>query len=486
MNSGDYTGLANQAVSFASGESTKEVSISITNDGVAESDERFGFIVQRSSSDPLGVFLARATFTIQNSSPVATSYSITPSPAVVAETAGSLKFSIQRTGGLPAETVFVSTTQNEGSVNSGDYTGLANQAVSFASGESTKEVSISITNDGVAESDERFGFIVQRSSSDPLGVFLARATFTIQNDDVSAARTLLPGAIHYVRQITRSDMHSSFNSKNACGPCSAVMILSYYNLLPPHPQVGASGLVNDYAWYVAPIVSGQPSSLSYSSRGFTFDVGTPDVAGGKVHYGAFGYLTQDYPNDPQSRAGRVAEYFWKHGLFARYANAAPESEVRAEISAGRPVMLSATFTGIGHLMVIRGFDETGLIAADPWVRAADNRDRDAQKYTWTELHENNNQKYILKTITPMQAGARVRSLNNQLNTRSHPSTTAPTVGGVRATGQLGTIELDATKGFTSWNAEAFTWVKVRWDDGVLGWSAVGNDGTLWLEPVLGN
>jgi hypothetical protein len=44
---------------------------------------------------------------------------------------------------------------------------------------------------------------------------------------------ILSGAIAYIRQINDSDMHPAFNSANACGPSSAVMILSYFNRLTP-------------------------------------------------------------------------------------------------------------------------------------------------------------------------------------------------------------------------------------------------------------
>ncbi len=63
---------------------------------------------------------------------------------------------------------------------------------------------------------------------------------------------------------------------------------------------GAAGLFNDHSWYVAPIdQTGLPSPTAYSYSGFTFDVGSPGGAGGTVHYGAFGYLTQDFPSDPR-------------------------------------------------------------------------------------------------------------------------------------------------------------------------------------------
>src|SRR5690242_10999216 len=108
-----------------------------------------------------------------------TTYSIAPNPATISEGAGPLSFTITRSGTLPAETVYASTTQTEGYSNSGDYTGILNQSVTFSSGQTTRTVTVTILNDTTPESNETFGFIVQRNTSDPVTVYLAKTTFTI-------------------------------------------------------------------------------------------------------------------------------------------------------------------------------------------------------------------------------------------------------------------------------------------------------------------
>ena len=65
----------------------------------------------------------------------AQTYSITPNPATVDEGAGTLTFTVTRSGGTPAETIYASTTQTEGSANSSDYTGFVNQSVTFTAGQ---------------------------------------------------------------------------------------------------------------------------------------------------------------------------------------------------------------------------------------------------------------------------------------------------------------------------------------------------------------
>jgi murein DD-endopeptidase MepM/ murein hydrolase activator NlpD len=183
-NSGDYTGLLDQALSFAAGQTSLTVTIAITNDSLVEGNETFGLIVQRSTSDPVGTFLAKSTFTIQdNDAPPPAAYSITPGSATVNEGAGTVTFTVTRSSASLAETVYVSTTPNQGFANNSDYAGLLNQALSFAAGQTSRTVTIAVTNDSVFEGNETFGLIVQRNASDPVSTFLAKSTFTIQDND---------------------------------------------------------------------------------------------------------------------------------------------------------------------------------------------------------------------------------------------------------------------------------------------------------------
>jgi hypothetical protein len=196
-NSGDYTGISNQGVTFSANQTTATVTVSITNDTVAESDETYGLIIQRNTTDPITTFLAGSTFTIHDDDTVTpTTYGITPGSTTVNENVGTVTFTVTRSGGLPAETIFASTTQNQGSTNNGDYTGISNQSVVFAANQTSATVTVSITNDSVAENDETYGLIVQRNTSDPITTSLAGTTFTIHDDDTVTPTTygITPGS----------------------------------------------------------------------------------------------------------------------------------------------------------------------------------------------------------------------------------------------------------------------------------------------------
>jgi murein DD-endopeptidase MepM/ murein hydrolase activator NlpD len=181
-NDGDYTGLLNRVVSFAAGQSSQTITLAINDDGLFEGNESFGFILQQNASDPPDVFLAKSLFTIQDNDAPA-SYSITPGTVTVDEGAGTLTFTVTRSSGATAETVYVSTTPDQGFVNDHDYTGLLNLALSFAAGETTHTVTIGINDDSLLEAAEKFGIIVQRNASDPPNIYLDKSIFTIRDND---------------------------------------------------------------------------------------------------------------------------------------------------------------------------------------------------------------------------------------------------------------------------------------------------------------
>jgi hypothetical protein len=182
-NNGDYTAIVDQALVFAAGELSKTVTLTIINDTVFENNETYGLVVQRNTTDPDATFLAKSTFTILDNDPQPTTYSMTPATTNVSEGAGTVTFTVTRSGGTPAETIFVSTTNSEGFTNNGDYTAIVDQALIFAAGELSKTVTVSIINDTVAESNETYGLVVQRNNTDPDNTFLTKSTFTILDND---------------------------------------------------------------------------------------------------------------------------------------------------------------------------------------------------------------------------------------------------------------------------------------------------------------
>jgi murein DD-endopeptidase MepM/ murein hydrolase activator NlpD len=183
-NSGDYSGLLNQAIGFAAGQTSRTVTLTIHDDNMDESNETFGIMLQRHATDPDDVFLARTNFTIVDNDPTpTTTYDITPGSVSSSEAAGSITFTVTRSSAALPETVYVSTIPDQGYRNDGDYSGLLNQAFYFAPGEISRTVTLALANDGRHEANETFGLLVQRYASDPDAVYLDKAFFTIVDDD---------------------------------------------------------------------------------------------------------------------------------------------------------------------------------------------------------------------------------------------------------------------------------------------------------------
>uniref|UniRef100_UPI00262C865C DUF4347 domain-containing protein n=1 Tax=Accumulibacter sp. TaxID=2053492 RepID=UPI00262C865C len=113
------------------------------------------------------------------------SWSISPASQLRDEDGGSISFLVARLTTSQAETVYISTTVNQGSANNGDYDYWLNVPVTFAAGQSYFVVNIDINDDGSKERPETFGLIVQSSPAQAASEYLAQSTFSIIDDDLA-------------------------------------------------------------------------------------------------------------------------------------------------------------------------------------------------------------------------------------------------------------------------------------------------------------
>ena len=61
----------------------------------------------------------------------------------------------------------------------------------------------------------------------------------------------------------------------------------------------------------------------------------------------------------------LAELYRAYGLYASSTYAGTLSAIRAHIDAGRPVVVHGNFTRAGHIVVVVGYDDRGLVFHDP-------------------------------------------------------------------------------------------------------------------------
>ena len=182
LNGSDYDAVTG-TLNFAPGETVKTVRVPIINDTTAESKEGFLFNLFSASNAVIGNSSALATI-IDNDAP-----SGTPVMAIgdrmVDESAGEVTFAV--TLDRPSSgTVTVNYATVAGTAGTADYTPVSG-TLAFAPGETAKTVSVPITNDTLAEGDERFDLVL----SSPVGATLPnpRGTATIAANDQTAVAT---------------------------------------------------------------------------------------------------------------------------------------------------------------------------------------------------------------------------------------------------------------------------------------------------------
>lgn len=193
VNSADFTtsdalgnngGLPSGMVSFANGELTKNFSVLVAGDLIAENSETFRVVIYEdvlTSPNPditNSKSVATATLTV-----VTDDTGISIANAGIAETDANqtLNFTVTRSGDLTG-TSSMNWVLLHGTTAAADFTGATTGSISFASGESSKTISITVVGDITPEQAETFSIQL----SNLVGVDEAidvLAAGTITNDD---------------------------------------------------------------------------------------------------------------------------------------------------------------------------------------------------------------------------------------------------------------------------------------------------------------
>jgi len=182
----DYTAVS-QDVSFAAGMTAQTVSIPITDDAVLEGNETVSLSLSSPSAGTTLGSPSTATLTIVDND---RAFAFGAAGYSVGEGAGSATITIKRSGSTAAsDSVHFATANGTASAGS-DYKSVST-TVSFASGESSKTVSVPITSDTVLEGTET---VTLTLSSPSAGVLLgspSTATLSIINSPGRIAKASL-------------------------------------------------------------------------------------------------------------------------------------------------------------------------------------------------------------------------------------------------------------------------------------------------------
>lgn len=175
----DFVGNTSGTVSFANGENSKTITVQVAAEAVVELDE--AFVVELSNPVNALLVTASATATIVNDDVHAIGLvaSSTRQPEGDSGTT-PVTFTVTRTAGVGASSV--AWAIEHGTTSTVDFSGPTSGIIEFASGETSRTITVNVIGDTALEADEAFSVRL----SDPVGAQLASNTsvaFTIINDD---------------------------------------------------------------------------------------------------------------------------------------------------------------------------------------------------------------------------------------------------------------------------------------------------------------
>ncbi|OQX95979.1 hypothetical protein B6I21_02635 [candidate division KSB1 bacterium 4572_119] len=153
------------------------------------------------------------------------------------------------------------------------------------------------------------------------------------------------------------DTPNWFNGHWACGATSAMMALTYYNVLPdwncncssPYAHVSTHGR------YICEI---------YSFNGYTYDIGGYDP-NSSLGYGGYGFIIQ---NNWADTKGNMAKYARQHGLGSTVDWSPTFSKLQNDIDKEFPIVILNSLTTAGHYILAIGYngEQRSVRVNDPY------------------------------------------------------------------------------------------------------------------------
>ena len=191
----DYVAVGPVTATFAVGETSKTVAISVKPDTVLEPDETFSVKLSSPTGGAIGDDTGLGT--ILNDDTVGTFLSVNDISVGEGGLANATAtFTVTRSGDVAGSSSVQYATANGTATAGSDFTGAGPAAVTFASGEATKTVSITILTDLSTEGNET----VLLNLSSPTGATIndGQGVATIVDDDLLLGLLATPGPATFV------------------------------------------------------------------------------------------------------------------------------------------------------------------------------------------------------------------------------------------------------------------------------------------------
>jgi hypothetical protein len=175
----DYAS-ASGTLTFAAGETSKTITVTVNGDTVFEANETFNVNLSTPSQATIADNQAVGTITNDDAEPTLTIGDVSAAEGNAGTT--PFTFTVTKTGATELPSTVAYTTANGSATQPGDYA-VKTGTLSFAAGETTKTVTVLVNGDGVYEANETF----EVNLSGPTNATIAdnQALGTIENDDAA-------------------------------------------------------------------------------------------------------------------------------------------------------------------------------------------------------------------------------------------------------------------------------------------------------------
>ncbi|MFM2054378.1 MAG: hypothetical protein RL456_2415, partial [Pseudomonadota bacterium] len=190
----DFTGATSGTVNFADGQTTQVITVQVAGDTTQETDESFVVQLASPTGATLGAASSAGATILDDDTPV---YSVTTAPVTEGdwgEATPQIAFTVTRSIGTGTGSVNYQVTGLTATPGA-DYYGSTANVISFAAGETSKTILISVVTDVEDEADETLRMTLSGPVNGRLGT--ATATATILDDD----RPGIEGSIAQVTDI---------------------------------------------------------------------------------------------------------------------------------------------------------------------------------------------------------------------------------------------------------------------------------------------
>ncbi|GJN56188.1 Calx-beta domain-containing protein [Pseudomonas tohonis] len=192
----DFTGgvLPSGTLGFADGVNTGTITFSVRGDGAVEANETFRVVFYEETLNGPGVTRSlsqnSATLTITNDD---TGISIADASITESDANQVLTFTVTRSG-VTSGSSSMSWSLLHDSTSAADFSGATSGTLSFAAGETSKTISVTVVGDVTPEQVEQFRIVLGSFSGDISDPIRTTATGTIRNDDATFSIAPLQGA----------------------------------------------------------------------------------------------------------------------------------------------------------------------------------------------------------------------------------------------------------------------------------------------------